>query len=474
MHIHILGICGTFMGGIALLARAAGHRVTGCDLDVYPPMSTQLGEQGIDLMVGYGAEQLDLNPDLFVVGNAISRGNPLLESILDRNLPYVSGPQWLAENILRDRWVLGVAGTHGKTTTTALLAWILEEAGLNPSFLVGGVPQGFGVSARLTDSAFFVIEADEYDTAFCDKRSKFVHYQSRTAILNNLEFDHADIFSDLAAIETQFHHLVRTVPSNGLIIANAEEASLERVLACGCWTPVDWFNSAQGWQAGEPDSAGGFSVNLSGEPQGRVDHFALAGAHNRANAVAALIAARHAGVPVAVGLKALASFSGIRRRLEVRGTVRGVTVIDDFAHHPTAIRATLAGLRQKVGRSRILAVLEPRSNTMKLGVMKAQLPSSLADADVVFCYGKNLGWDVTEALAPMADRVQVFDDLSQLVKAVTSAAQMGDQVLVMSNGSFGGVHERLMDALATGADNRLVCTAPGKCTAASRKASPSS
>lgn len=449
MHIHILGICGTFMGGIALLARAAGHRVTGCDADVYPPMSTQLVEQGIDLVVGYGAEQTNLNPDLFVVGNAISRGNPLLESILDRNLPYVSGPQWLAENILRGRWVLGVAGTHGKTTTTALLAWILEEAGLNPCFLVGGVPQGFGVSARLTDSAFFVIEADEYDTAFCDKRSKFVHYQPRTAILNNLEFDHADIFSDLAAIETQFHHMVRTLPSNGLIISNAEEASLERVMARGCWTPVEWFNTAQGWQAGEPDSAGGFTVNLKGKPQGRVEHFALAGAHNRANAVAALVAARHAGVPVSVGLKALASFSGIKRRLEVRGSVRGVTVIDDFAHHPTAIRATLAGLRQKVGSARILAVLEPRSNTMKLGAMKAKLPASLADADSVFCYAKQLGWDAREALAPMGNRAHVFDDLAQLVKAITAAACSGDHVLIMSNGGFGGIHDKLLAALAT-------------------------
>jgi len=448
MHIHILGICGTFMGGIALLARAAGHRVTGCDANVYPPMSTQLGDQGIDLVAGYDAGQLALNPDLFVVGNAISRGNPLLEAILERNLPYVSGPQWLAENILRGRWVLGVAGTHGKTTTTSLLAWILEEAGMNPSFLVGGVPQGFGVSARLTDSPFFVIEADEYDTAFCDKRSKFVHYQPRTAILNNLEFDHADIFADLAAIETQFHHFVRTLPGNGLIVANAEEASLKRVLARGCWTPVEWFNGAEGWQAGEADAAGGFAVTLAGQAQGRVERFDLAGAHNRANAVAALAAARHAGVPVAVGLQALASFSGIKRRLEVRGTVRGVTVIDDFAHHPTAIRVTLEGLRQRVGSSRILAVLEPRSNTMKLGAIKAQLPDSLAEADVVFCYANGLGWDAAETLAPLGDRARVFDDLAVLVATVASAAQTGDQVLVMSNGGFGGVHDRLLAALA--------------------------
>ncbi|MCF8150227.1 MAG: UDP-N-acetylmuramate:L-alanyl-gamma-D-glutamyl-meso-diaminopimelate ligase [Burkholderiaceae bacterium] len=448
MHIHILGICGTFMGGIALLARSAGHRVTGCDADVYPPMSTQLGEQGIDLVAGYGAEQLALNPDLFVVGNAISRGNPLLEAILDRNLPYVSGPQWLAENILRGRWVLGVAGTHGKTTTTSMLAWILEEAGLNPSFLVGGVPQGFGVSARLTDSPFFVIEADEYDTAFCDKRSKFVHYQPRTTILNNLEFDHADIFVDLASIETQFHHLVRTLPGNGLIVSNAVEASLERVLAKGCWTPVEWFNRSEGWQVGAPDEAGGFSVSLAGKVLGRVRRFDLAGDHNRANAVAALAAARHAGVPVAVGLKALEGFAGIRRRLEVRGVERGVTVIDDFAHHPTAIRATLAGLRQKVGPARILAVLEPRSNTMKLGTMNEQLPGSLADADLVFCYANKLGWNATQALAPLGLRSRVFDELDVLIAAVAADAHAGDQVLIMSNGSFGGIHERLLALLA--------------------------
>ncbi len=448
MHIHILGICGTFMGGIALLARSAGHRVTGCDANVYPPMSVQLAEQGIGLLPGYDAGQLSLNPDLFVIGNAISRGNPLLEAILDRNAPYVSGPQWLAQNILRGRWVLGVAGTHGKTTTTSLLAWILEEAGLKPSFLVGGVPQGFGVSARLTDSPFFVIEADEYDTAFCDKRSKFVHYQPRTAILNNLEFDHADIFVDLASIETQFHHLVRTLPSNGLIVANAGEESLRRVLARGCWTPVEWFNGAEGWQAGESDDSGGFDLSLAGKSQGRVSRFDLAGAHNRANAVAALAAARHAGVPLAVGLKALESFSGIKRRLETRGTVRGVTVLDDFAHHPTAIRVTLEGLRHKLGSARILAVLEPRSNTMKLGVMNEQLPGSLAEADAVFCYAEKLGWDAALALAPLGDRARVFSDLGDLVAAVAATAHSGDHVLVMSNGGFGGVHDKLLAALA--------------------------
>jgi len=448
MHIHILGICGTFMAGVALLAKAAGHRVTGCDANVYPPMSTQLREQGIDLVEGFGTEQLAFDPDLFVVGNAISRGNPLLETVLERNLPYVSGPQWLAQNILRGRWVLGVAGTHGKTTATSILAWILEQAGLNPSFLVGGVPQGFGVSARLTDSPFFVIEADEYDTAFCDKRSKFVHYQPRTVILNNLEFDHADIFADLAAIETQFHHLVRTLPANGLIVANAQEASLKHVLARGCWTPIEWFGDAKGWQHGEPDPAGGFSVSLNGELKGRVNRFELTGAHNRANALAAVVAARHAGVPLAAGLRALENFSGIKRRLETRGTVRGVTVIDDFAHHPTAIRATLAGLRQRVGAARILAVLEPRSNTMKLGTMNAQLPDSLAQADAVFCYANKLGWNAAQVLAPLGERARVFDDLGTLVAAVASTARAGDQVLVMSNGGFGGIHDLLLVALA--------------------------
>ncbi len=451
MHIHILGICGTFMGGIALLARAAGHQVTGCDANVYPPMSTQLEEQGIALTEGYDAGQIGLNPDLFVVGNAISRGNPLLEEILDRNLPYVSGPQWLAENILQGRWVLGVAGTHGKTTTTSLLAWILEEAGLKPSFLVGGVPQGFGVSARLTgncaDSPFFVIEADEYDTAFCDKRSKFVHYRPRTTILNNLEFDHADIFHDLAAIETQFHHLVRTLPRNGLIVANGAEDTLARVLKRGCWTPVERFNIGDGWQAGEADAAGAFKVSHGGTPIGetRLD---LPGAHNRANAVAALLAARHAGVPIEVGLRAIATFRGVKRRLEVRGTVRGVTVYDDFAHHPTAIAATIEGLRSRIGAARILAVLEPRSNTMKLGTMKAALPGSLADAERVFCYAADLGWDAGEALVPMGAKASVFDKLDALVSAISAEARDGDHVLVMSNGGFGGIHGKLLAALA--------------------------
>ncbi|MFA6310209.1 MAG: UDP-N-acetylmuramate:L-alanyl-gamma-D-glutamyl-meso-diaminopimelate ligase [Sterolibacterium sp.] len=449
MHIHILGICGTFMGGIALLARAAGHRVSGCDANVYPPMSTQLAEQGIALSEGYDASQAELAPDLFLIGNAISRGNPLLEKILAANLPYTSGPQWLAEHILRGKWVLAVAGTHGKTTTTAMLAWILEDAGLNPGFLVGGVPLGFGVSARLTDSPFFVIEADEYDTAFCDKRSKFIHYRPRTAILNNLEFDHADIFADLAAIETQFHHLVRTLPNNGLIVANAAEDSLKRVFSRGYWTPIEWFNSADGWQVGADGStsAHSFAVNLAGKELGRTS-LALPGAHNRANALSAVAAARHVGVPVDIALGALTRFPGVKRRLEVRGSVRGVTVYDDFAHHPTAIAATIEGLRGSVGDSRIIAVLEPRSNTMKLGSMKARLPDSLAGAEAVFCFARNLGWDVAAALAPLGNKARTYEDLDAMAGDISALAKSGDHVLVMSNGGFGGLHDKLLRLLA--------------------------
>ncbi len=468
-HIHILGICGTFMGGIAAIARQAGYRVTGCDANVYPPMSTQLEAQGIALIEGFGMEQLDLRPDMFVIGNVVSRGNPLMEEILNRGLPYVSGPQWLAENILRHgdegsraasehatkrsertvaetstpKWVLGVAGTHGKTTTSSMLAWILEYAGLNPGFLVGGVPQNFGISARLTDSPFFVIEADEYDTAFFDKRSKFVHYRPRTAILNNLEFDHADIFPDLASIETQFHHLVRTVPGNGLVVCNGREESLTRVLKRGCWTPVERFgNDAAGWNIDADDR-----VTLNGVSQGTLE-WDLLGEHNRMNALAALAAARHAGVPVAQGLAALSGFKNVKRRMEVRGTVNGITVYDDFAHHPTAIDTTVAGLRRKAGSARILAVLEPRSNTMKLGVMKDALPGSLKDADLVFCYAGNLGWDAHGALAPLGGKAMVKDDLDELVEAIAATARPGDHVLVMSNGGFGGIHEKLLKRLA--------------------------
>ncbi|MBL8414654.1 MAG: UDP-N-acetylmuramate:L-alanyl-gamma-D-glutamyl-meso-diaminopimelate ligase [Propionivibrio sp.] len=460
MHIHILGICGTFMGGIAQLARAAGHRVTGCDTGVYPPMSTQLEAAGIDLVEGYGVEQMALRPDCYVVGNAISRGNPLLEEILDRGLPYVSGPQWLADHVLQGRWVLAVAGTHGKTTTSSMLAWILQDAGLSPGFLIGGVPMNFGVSARLSgeisDSPFFVIEADEYDTAFCDKRSKFIHYRPRTAILNNLEFDHADIFVDLAAIETQFHHFVRTLPRNGLLVTNAAEVSLERVLARACWTPVERFNEASGWRIEGDDDANGSLRLMRGEENIGETHWALNGEHNRANALAALLAARHVGVPLDKGLEALSRFENVKRRMELRGTVRGISVYDDFAHHPTAIATTVAGLRRKIDSRavvssmrppRILAVLEPRSNTMKLGVMKAQLPASLAEADQVFCYAANLGWDAAEALAPLGEKVEVADDLDELVERIVASSHPGDQILVMSNGGFGGIHGKLLAAL---------------------------
>ena len=458
MHIHILGICGTFMGGIAQLARAAGHRVTGCDAGVYPPMSTQLEAAGIELIEGYAADQVRLAPDCFVIGNAISRGNPLLEEILDRGLPYVSGPQWLADNVLRGRWVLAVAGTHGKTTTSSMLAWILEDAGLSPGFLIGGVPMNFDVSARLSgrleDSPFFVIEADEYDTAFCDKRSKFIHYRPRTAVLNNLEFDHADIFVDLAAIETQFHHLVRTLPRQGLVVSNAAEASLDRVLKRGCWTPVEHFNGSSGWRMTGDDASGDLSLH-QGDKLVAATRWALSGEHNRSNALAALLAARHAGVPLERGMEALSRFENVKRRMELRGTERGISVYDDFAHHPTAIATTVAGLRRKIGTrvagndggARILAVLEPRSNTMKLGVMKSQLPDSLVEADRVFCYAANLGWDAAEALAPLGEKAMVADDLDAIVAEVALEARAGDHILVMSNGGFGGIHGKLLSAL---------------------------
>jgi len=446
MHIHILGICGTFMGGIAVIARQAGHKVTGCDANVYPPMSTQLQAQGIELIEGFDAGQIDLKPDLFVIGNVVSRGNPLMEQILDRGLAFTSGPQWLYENILRGKWVLAVAGTHGKTTTTSMLAWILEHAGLNPGFLIGGVPLNFGISARTTDSSFFVIEADEYDTAFFDKRSKFVHYLPRTAILNNLEFDHADIFPDLAAIETQFHHLVRTLPGSGLIIAHGREQSMRRVLAKGVWTKVEWLGIEQGWTA-LPRDAHAFDVFFEGGPRGTVN-WELLGDHNRNNALAALAASRHAGVPVAKGIDALAEFRNVKRRLEVSGAVNGVTVYDDFAHHPTAIETTIAGLRSKVGNARILAVLEPRSNTMKMGIMKDALAGSLAGADLVFCYTNNLGWDAQPVLASLGAKAQCFEDLGALVAAIVAHSQAGDYVLTMSNGAFGGIHGRLLEALA--------------------------
>ena len=448
MHIHILGICGTFMGGIAAIAQRAGHTVTGCDANVYPPMSTQLESLGIRLIEGFDADQVGLKPDIFVIGNVVTRGKqPLMETILNQGLPYVSGPQWLAENVLRDKWVLAVAGTHGKTTTSSMLAWILEDAGLDPGYLIGGVPMNFGVSARLTDSPFFVIEADEYDTAFFDKRSKFVHYRPRTAVLNNLEYDHADIFPDLAAIETQFHHLVRTVPGNGLVIANGGDENILRVLGRGCWTPVEYFaGPGFGWKAREVD-ANRFDVSLDDRLEGQVN-WPLLGEHNRHNALAAIAAARHAGVPARHGLDALSRFVNVKRRLEVRGEAGGVTVYDDFAHHPTAIATTLAGLREKVGEARILAVLEPRSNTMKLGVMKAALPGSLAGADQVFCYTGGIDWDAAQALAPLGGKASTHADLDSLAAAVATASRPGDHVLVMSNGGFGGIHGKLLERLA--------------------------
>ncbi|MBP7914245.1 MAG: UDP-N-acetylmuramate:L-alanyl-gamma-D-glutamyl-meso-diaminopimelate ligase [Vitreoscilla sp.] len=448
MHIHILGICGTFMGGLAALAREAGHRVTGCDANVYPPMSDQLRGLGIELIEGYGADQLALRPDMFVVGNVVTRGNPLMEAVLDAGAAYTSGPQWLAENVLQGRHVLAVAGTHGKTTTTAMLTWVLEQAGHQPGFLVGGVPRNFGVSARLGAGTAFVIEADEYDTAFFDKRSKFLHYRPRTAILNNLEFDHADIFADLAAIETQFHHLVRTVPASGRLVVNAREEALQRVLARGCWSDVQRFGSRKEEPGalrarGEPQS---FDVLRGSMKVARVE-WPLLGEHNQLNALAAILAAEHLGVAPEQSAAALATFENVRRRLELRGEAGGVKVYDDFAHHPTAMRTTVNGLRRKVGMARILAAFEPRSNTMKLGTMKAQLPWALEEADLSFCHQGNLGWNAREALAPMGAQAQVCDNIDGLVSAIVKAARPGDHVLCMSNGGFGGVHDKLLAAL---------------------------
>ena len=526
MHIHILGICGTFMGGVAALAREAGHTVTGCDAGVYPPMSDQLRALGIELIEGFGTEQLALKPDVYVVGNVVSRARlpdgtpkfPLMEAIMDRGLPYTSGPQWLAEHVLQGRHVLAVAGTHGKTTTTSMLTWILEHAGLQPGFLVGGVPLNFGVSARLggpasksdvaggagqdlascpppalrapplptpnpalphlaqlsgersdvrragpsqastapsggsedtpvpSVGATFVIEADEYDTAFFDKRSKFVHYRPRTAVLNNLEFDHADIFDDLAAIERQFHHLVRTVPFSGRVVVNGLEESLARVVHAGCWSELRSFGAAVSdfSAVGEPHD---FEVLQGGKSVAHV-RWGLNGVHNQLNALAAIAAAEHVGVSPADAAKALGEFQNVKRRMEVRGTVGGVTVLDDFAHHPTAIRTTVDGLRRQVGSARILAVFEPRSNTMKLGTMKSQLPWSLEQADLAFCHSGGLGWDAAEALAPMGARCVVADNITALVDAVIAAAQPGDHILCMSNGGFGGIHQKLLDALS--------------------------
>lgn len=454
MHIHILGICGTFMGGLAVLARAAGHTVTGCDANVYPPMSTQLRDQQIELIEGYDADQIKLKPDLFVIGNVVSRGNPLMEAILDAHLPYLSGPQWLAQHLLHNRWVLAIAGTHGKTTTSSMLAWILEYAGLSPGFLIGGVPENFGLSARLgiieaeqTLSPFFVIEADEYDTAFFDKRSKFVHYQPRTVVLNNLEYDHADIFPDLAAIERQFHHLIRIVPRNGLLVVNGQDTALQRVLNQGCWTPVEQFGVDDGWQITMEQNES-LSVRFQGVSQG-ILHWELLGEHNCMNALAALAAARHAGVPAQLGIEALSRFKNVKRRMELRGVINDIHVYDDFAHHPTAIRTTLAGLRAKIGQARIIAVLEPRSNTMKLGVWQNDLAASLDQADQIFCYAHQIGWNIDSALAALDDKTEIHHDLTTMISAIAATAHPGDHILIMSNGSFSGLHDKLLDTLRT-------------------------
>ena len=450
MHIHILGICGTFMGGIAVLAREMGYTVSGSDANVYPPMSTQLEQAGIQLGQGYDPAHLEPAPDLVVIGNALSRGNEAVEYVLNRGLPYTSGPAFLADYVLKERWVLAVAGTHGKTTTSSMLVWILEYAGLRPGFLIGGIPSNFDISARLGDAPFFVVEADEYDTAFFDKRSKFVHYRPRTVILNNLEFDHADIFADLAAIQRQFHHLVRIVPGNGLIITPRDDAALNEVLAQGCWTPLERFalSGDADWTARDIAPDGGcFAVYWQEQLQGVVE-WLLIGMHNVHNAVAAIAAARHAGVPSAHGIAALSQFRGVKRRMEQRATVNGIAVYDDFAHHPTAIATTLAGLRHRVGTARIIALLEPRSNTMRMGVHREQLAPSLAEADAVFLYNPaDLQWDLSAVAAAVGTKAQLAKNIEELVAAVTALARPGDHVLIMSNGAFGGIHDKLMEAL---------------------------
>ena len=455
MHVHILGICGTFMGGIAALATARGHRVTGSDRNVYPPMSTQLEALGVELIQGYEAEQLAPAPDVVIVGNVMTRGMPVIERLLESAMPFTSGPQWLAEHVLRDRWVLAVSGTHGKTTTSSLLAWILEHAGLNPGFLIGGVPVNFDTTARLGADPFFVIEADEYDTAFFDKRSKLVHLRARTAIINNIEFDHADIFPDVLAIQRQFHQFVRLIPASGRIVWNAADVNVRTMLGMGCWTPCEGFAreplAEAKWSARV--AAGGdfstFEVLEDGRPRGRVE-WPLIGAHNVENALAAIAAAQHAGVSVSSSIAALERFGGIRRRLELRGRVAGVSVYDDFAHHPTAIASTLDGLRRRVGGERIVAVLEPRSNTMRMGVHRDTLAPSLAAADEVwFHVPPDLGWELQAAVRQLGTRAHFAADVGDLLERMHSGLRSGDHVLIMSNGGFGGLHARLLEALAT-------------------------
>ncbi len=449
MHIHILGICGTFMGGLAILARAQGHKVTGSDQNVYPPMSDLLTEQGIELIQGYDPAQLTPRPDMVVIGNAMKRGNPCVEAVLNQGIPYTSGPQWLHDHVLPERWVLAVAGTHGKTTTAGMLAWILEDCGYQPGFLIGGVPGNFDVSATLGNSPFFVIEADEYDCAFFDKRSKFVHYSPRTLLLNNLEFDHADIFENLAAIEKQFHHLVRVVPGDGKIIAPAQDANLKQVLSMGCWSEEEYTGDNARWQAEKvTNDCGEFDVRYDGEISGRVT-WGLVGEHNMQNALMAVAAAHHVGVPVAEACRALGKFINARRRLELRGEVNGISVYDDFAHHPTAILATLQALRSKVGgTARILVVLEPRSNTMKMGISKDDIAPALGRADEVFIFQPaNIPWLVSEITERCVQPAYWSGDLDALTNMVAEHAQPGDHILVMSNGSFGGIHDKLLEKL---------------------------
>lgn len=437
------------MGGIAAIAKSLGHTVTGSDVNVYPPMSTQLESLGIELTVGFDIAQFNPQPDLVIIGNALSRGNTAVEYVLDRNIPYVSGPQWLLENVLKDRWVLAVAGTHGKTTTSSMLAWILEYSDLHPGFLIGGIPQNFAVSARLGESPFFVIEADEYDSAFFDKRSKFVHYRPRTVVLNNLEFDHADIFDDLAAIQKQFHHLIRSVPNNGLVLVPQADQNLTRVLDMGCWTPVQFYG--KDWQLGKvADDGSEFEVVFKGESLGQV-RWALLGQHNINNAMMAIAAARHAGVPTTIAVEALSHFVNVKRRMEVKAVVNGITLYDDFAHHPTAIETTLKGLRAKVGDQRILAVLEPRSNTMKMGIHKDSLAQSWSEADQVFIFEpSNLSWSMDELLAQSTITALLYKDMNILIKSIVAYAKPGDHIVVMSNGSFGGIHELLIEQLGHG------------------------
>lgn len=446
MHLHILGICGTFMGGIAAIAKELGHKVTGSDANVYPPMSTQLASLGIELFEGFDTSQFKDEPDIVVIGNALSRGNAAVEYVLDRNLPYTSGPQWLLENVLKDRWVLAVSGTHGKTSTASMLAWILEYAGLKPGFLIGGLPQNFDVSARLGDSPFFVIEADEYDSAFFDKRSKFVHYRPRTLIMNNLEFDHADIFDNLADIQKQFHHLLRMVPNNGLVLLPKLDKNLLRVLDMGCWTPVQF--SGADWQIQNANpQASEFDVCFKGQHQGQVK-WQLLGEHNANNALMAIAAARHSGVKSELAIEALSKFVNVKRRMEVKGVVNDITIYDDFAHHPSAIKTTINGLRAKVGDARILAVLEPRSNTMKMGVHKDTLAASWSNADHVFIFEPaNLSWSMDDLLAQSDVTAMLYQDLDLLIKSIVSYAKPGDHILIMSNGSFGGIHDLLTEQL---------------------------